>query len=91
MYIINEFIKERSHPLHLPETVHMLSFQCYITYVQAHEIDLTDGIGLNQKSFFNFMSRQTGGRYFNIVLQMFKHMRLIWQMILDSIKNRLLI
>ncbi|XP_042056347.1 protein FAR1-RELATED SEQUENCE 5-like [Salvia splendens] len=40
----------------------MLSSQRRITEVQAHEIDLADDIGLNQKSSFNLMSRQVGGR-----------------------------
>ncbi|KAG6424365.1 hypothetical protein SASPL_114782 [Salvia splendens] len=40
----------------------MLSSQRLITKVQAHEIDLVDDVGLNQKSSFNLMSRQAGGR-----------------------------
>ncbi|XP_047979428.1 protein FAR1-RELATED SEQUENCE 5-like [Salvia hispanica] len=40
----------------------MLSSQCRITEVQAHEIDLADDVGLNQKSSFDLMTRQAGGR-----------------------------
>ncbi|KAG6405444.1 hypothetical protein SASPL_133033 [Salvia splendens] len=62
IYKVNEFKEEHNHPLHLPETVHMLSSQRRITEVQAHEIDLADDVGLNQKSSFDLMTRQVGGR-----------------------------
>ncbi|KAG6437731.1 hypothetical protein SASPL_102657 [Salvia splendens] len=40
----------------------MLSSQRNITDVQAHEIDLADDVGIMQKSTFNLMTRQAGGR-----------------------------
>ncbi|XP_057771200.1 protein FAR1-RELATED SEQUENCE 5-like [Salvia miltiorrhiza] len=61
-YKINEFIEEHNHPLHLPETVHMLSSQRKITEIQAHEIDLAEDAGLRQKSAYNLLIRRAGGR-----------------------------
>ncbi|XP_042059618.1 protein FAR1-RELATED SEQUENCE 5-like [Salvia splendens] len=40
----------------------MLSSQWRITEVQAHENDLADDVGLNQKSSFDLMTRQAGVR-----------------------------
>ncbi|XP_042034442.1 protein FAR1-RELATED SEQUENCE 5-like [Salvia splendens] len=42
--------------------MHMLSSQRNITDIQAHEIDLANDVGIMQKSTFNLMTRQAGGR-----------------------------
>ncbi|XP_075507489.1 protein FAR1-RELATED SEQUENCE 5-like [Primulina tabacum] len=60
-YKVNEFIEEHNHPLHLQETVHMLSSQRKITEVQPYEIDLVEDVGLKQKSNFQLMSKHAGG------------------------------
>ncbi|XP_073059672.1 protein FAR1-RELATED SEQUENCE 5-like [Primulina eburnea] len=60
-YKVNEFIEEHNHSLHIQETVHMLSSQRKITEVQAYEIDLTEDVGLKQKSNFQLMSKHAGG------------------------------
>ncbi|XP_073304167.1 protein FAR1-RELATED SEQUENCE 5-like [Primulina huaijiensis] len=60
-YKVNEFIEEHNPPLHLQETVHMLSSQRKITEVQTYEIDLAQDVGLKQKSNFQFTSKHTGG------------------------------
>ena len=39
IYKVKEFKEEHNHPLHLPETMHMLSSLRRIMEVQAHEID----------------------------------------------------
>ncbi|KAL8526049.1 hypothetical protein ACS0TY_015318 [Phlomoides rotata] len=60
-YIVDEFIEDHNHSLHLQETVHMLASQHDITKVQAHEIDLAEDAGVfKQKSTFQLMSRQAG-------------------------------
>ncbi|KAL8488238.1 hypothetical protein ACS0TY_024501 [Phlomoides rotata] len=61
-YEVTEFIEKHNHPLHLRDTVHMLSSQRNITEVQAYEIDLAEDVGLKQKSTFQLMSRQARGR-----------------------------
>ncbi|XP_075516504.1 protein FAR1-RELATED SEQUENCE 5-like [Primulina tabacum] len=60
-YKVNEFIEEHNHPLHLQETIHMLSSQRKITEVQAYEIDLAEDVGLKKKSNFQLMSKHAGG------------------------------
>lgn len=62
MYKIDEFIEDHNHPLHFQEIVHMLASQRKITKVQEHEIDLATDVELKQKSKFQLISRQTGGR-----------------------------
>ncbi|KAH6776053.1 hypothetical protein C2S52_013614 [Perilla frutescens var. hirtella] len=40
----------------------MLSSQCKLTEVQEHEIDLANAVRLKQKSTYDLMARQAGGR-----------------------------
>ncbi|XP_061344513.1 protein FAR1-RELATED SEQUENCE 5-like [Gastrolobium bilobum] len=61
-YQIYDFCDEHNHPLHLLETSHMLISQRKLSQVQAHEIDLANDSGLKQKTSFELMSRQVGGR-----------------------------
>ncbi|XP_073129199.1 protein FAR1-RELATED SEQUENCE 5-like [Henckelia pumila] len=56
-YKVNEFTEVHNHPLHIQETVHMLSSQRKVTEVQSYEIDLAEDVGLKQKSTFQLMSR----------------------------------
>ncbi|XP_028801512.1 protein FAR1-RELATED SEQUENCE 5-like [Neltuma alba] len=61
-YEITSFIEEHNHPLHLQETVHMMRSQRKISDAQANESDLARDAGLQQKTTFDLMSKQAGGR-----------------------------
>ena len=61
-YKVHDFVEEHNHPLHLQEMVHMLASKHKISEVQAHEIDLVEDFGLQQKASFKLMSRHVGGR-----------------------------
>ncbi|XP_042479834.1 protein FAR1-RELATED SEQUENCE 5-like [Macadamia integrifolia] len=61
-YKCTKFVEEQSHPLHLPATLHMMRSQRKISDTCALEIDLADDSGMNPKSIFDLMSKQSGGR-----------------------------
>lgn len=61
-YQIHDLFDEHNHQLHLPKTTHMLASQRKLSEIQAHEIDLADDAGIKQRSLFELMSRQVGGR-----------------------------
>ncbi|XP_027336846.1 protein FAR1-RELATED SEQUENCE 5-like [Abrus precatorius] len=61
-YVVHEFVEEHNHPLQVPETTHMLASHRNITEVQAHQIDLAESSGLQQKSSFQLMSTLAGHR-----------------------------
>jgi len=61
-YVIQEFEETHNHLLQLTETTHMLASHRKISEVQAYEIEMAEDSGLMQKSSFQLMSTQAGGR-----------------------------
>ena len=61
-YKVIEFFYDHNHPLHPPETVHMLACQRRITENQAYELEVAEDVGIQQKTSFDLMSKYVGGR-----------------------------
>ncbi|KAH1232532.1 Protein FAR1-RELATED SEQUENCE 5 [Glycine max] len=61
-YKVIEFFDDHNHPLHPPETVHMLACQRRITENQAYELEVAEDVGIQQKTSFDLMSKYVGGR-----------------------------
>ena len=59
--MVNEFIAEHNHYLHLPSTVHMMSLQQKVVATHAIEIDLAHESGLRLKQSYELISKQVGG------------------------------
>ncbi|KAF7819769.1 protein FAR1-RELATED SEQUENCE 5-like [Senna tora] len=59
---VKEFVEEHNHVLHLPETTHMLASQRHISDVQAHQLELADESGIQQRATYALMSKHVGGR-----------------------------
>ncbi|KAL4638866.1 hypothetical protein ACB092_03G177800 [Castanea dentata] len=60
-YVVNEFIAEHNHYLHLPSTVHMMPSQWKVATTHAIEIDLAHESGLRLKQSYELLSKQVGG------------------------------
>ena len=60
-YVVNEFIAEHNHYLHLPSTVHMMPSQRKVAATHAIEIDLAHESGLRLKQSYELLSKQVGG------------------------------
>ncbi|XP_023892752.1 protein FAR1-RELATED SEQUENCE 5-like [Quercus suber] len=60
-YVVNEFIAEHNHYLHLPSIVHMMPSQRKVTATYAIEIDLAHESRLRLKQSYEFLSKQVGG------------------------------
>ena len=60
-YVVNKFIVEHNHYLHLPSTVHMMPSQRKMTANHAIEIDLIYESGLRLKQSYELLSKQVGG------------------------------
>ncbi|KAL0006426.1 hypothetical protein SO802_013987 [Lithocarpus litseifolius] len=63
--VVNEFIVEHDHYLHLPSTVHMMPSQRKVAATHAIEIDLAHESGLRLKQSYELLSKQVG-RYDNL-------------------------
>ena len=59
--MVNEFIAEHNHYLHLPSTVHMMLSQRKVAATHAIEIDLAHESGLRLKQSYELLSKQVGG------------------------------
>ena len=59
---VHEFVEEHNHELHLVETSHMLASQQKISQVQAHEIEMVKDFKLQQKAYFDLISKHVRGR-----------------------------
>ncbi|XP_075655108.1 putative hexokinase-like 2 protein [Castanea sativa] len=60
-YVVNEFIAEHNHYLHLASTVHMMPSQRKVAATHAIEIDLAHESGLRLKQSYELLSKQVGG------------------------------
>ena len=58
-YIVIEFFDDHNHPLHPPETVHMLACQRRKTENQAYELEVAEDAEIQQKASFDLMSNGT--------------------------------
>jgi hypothetical protein len=56
-YKVNDLVLEHNHILQTPETDHMLPSQWSISELQAIEIELADGSGINTTVAHEFASR----------------------------------
>ncbi|XP_028778696.1 protein FAR1-RELATED SEQUENCE 5-like [Neltuma alba] len=61
-YKVTKFNEEHNHPLHTPETIHLLASQRNLAEVDAYGIDLARKSGLQQKATFDLMSTYAGGK-----------------------------
>ncbi|KAL4614081.1 hypothetical protein ACB092_07G029500 [Castanea dentata] len=57
-YVVNEFIAEHNHYLHLASTVHMMPSQQNVAATHAIEIDLAYESGLRLKQSYELLSKQ---------------------------------
>ncbi|KAL0013275.1 hypothetical protein SO802_000344 [Lithocarpus litseifolius] len=55
-YVVNEFIAEHNHYLHLPSTVHMMPSQRKVAATHAIEIDLAHESGLRLKQSYELLT-----------------------------------
>jgi len=61
-WTVHDFMQEHNHLLHSQETIHMLPPQRKVSEIQRQQIDLADDAGLQQRSSFDLMSKEVGGR-----------------------------
>ncbi|XP_075649689.1 protein FAR-RED IMPAIRED RESPONSE 1-like [Castanea sativa] len=61
-YVVNEFIAEHNHYLHLPSTVHMMPSQRKVATTHAIEIDLAHESGLRLKQSYELLCTQANAR-----------------------------
>jgi zinc finger SWIM domain-containing protein 3 len=61
-WTVHDFVQEHNHMLHSQETIYMLPSQQKVSEIQRQQIDLADDAGLQQKSSFDLMSKEVGGR-----------------------------
>ena len=61
-YRVVDFIDHHNHPLHPPETIHLLPCQRKITDCQAYDLEMAEQAGIQQKASFDLMSKYVGGR-----------------------------
>jgi len=61
-YRVVDFIDDHNHPLHPPETVHLLPCKQKITDFQAYDLEMAEQAGIQQKASFDLMSKYVGGR-----------------------------
>ncbi|KAL4626268.1 hypothetical protein ACB092_05G084100 [Castanea dentata] len=59
--VINEFIAEHNHYLHLPSTMHMMPSQLKVAATHAIDIDLAHESGLRLKQSYELLSKQVDG------------------------------
>ena len=59
--MVNKFITEHNHYLHLPSIVHMMPSQRKVVATHAIEIDLAHESGLRLKQSHELLSKQVGG------------------------------
>ncbi|KAF7811452.1 protein FAR1-RELATED SEQUENCE 5-like [Senna tora] len=59
---VKEFVEEHNHVLHTMQTAHMLASQRHVSEIQAHEIELANDSGIQQRASFTLASMHVGGR-----------------------------
>ncbi|KAF7818946.1 protein FAR1-RELATED SEQUENCE 5-like [Senna tora] len=62
IFRVSDLIEDHNHVLQTPKTAHMLPSQRNISEVQAHEIELAEDSGLQQRASYELFSRHVGGR-----------------------------
>nr|XP_023894159.1 protein FAR1-RELATED SEQUENCE 5-like [Quercus suber] len=60
-YMVNKFIAEHNHYLHLPSTLHMMPSQQKVAATHAIKIDLAHESGIRLKQSYELLSKQVGG------------------------------
>ncbi|KAF7829177.1 vacuolar protein sorting-associated protein 25 [Senna tora] len=62
IFRVSDLIEDHNHVLQTPKTAYMLPSQRNISEVQAHEIELAEDSGLQQRASYELFSRHVGGR-----------------------------
>jgi zinc finger SWIM domain-containing protein 3 len=60
-YEVTDIVLEHNHPLHIPETFHLMRSQRRISELQAFEIETADDSGIRPKAAHELATRQVGG------------------------------
>ena len=60
-YEVIDVVLEHNHPLHLPQTFHLMKSQRKISELQAFEIETADDSGIRPKAAHELATRQVGG------------------------------
>ena len=59
-YEVIDVVLEHNHPLHLPETFHLMKSQQKISELQAFKIETADDSGIRPKAAYELATRQIG-------------------------------